>query len=128
MSYEPTTWKDGDLVTSAKLNKIEQGIANGSGGTLVVHLAWSEGETVATMDKTWQQIYDADSVVAIDRHEEDGTLLLEHYSIYGVYHAMDEYSVAAKLEGDSPMQFIAETADSYPVWTDGSSGGSGGGR
>ena len=29
MSYEPTNWKDGDLVTSAKLNKIEQGIANG---------------------------------------------------------------------------------------------------
>lgn len=37
MSYEPTTWKDGDLVTSAKLNKIEQGIANsgGSGGSPV---------------------------------------------------------------------------------------------
>ena len=28
MSYEPTVWKDGDLVTSAKLNKIEQGISN----------------------------------------------------------------------------------------------------
>ena len=28
MSYEPTNWKDGDLVTSAKLNKIENGINN----------------------------------------------------------------------------------------------------
>ena len=28
MAYEPTNWKDGDLVTSAKLNKIEQGIAD----------------------------------------------------------------------------------------------------
>ena len=28
MSYEPTEWKAGDTVTSAKLNKIEQGIAN----------------------------------------------------------------------------------------------------
>ena len=27
MSYTPTTWKSGDTVTSAKLNKIEQGIA-----------------------------------------------------------------------------------------------------
>ena len=26
MSYEPTTWKKGDIVTSAKLNNIEQGI------------------------------------------------------------------------------------------------------
>jgi len=34
MAYEPTTWKSGDVVTSAKLNKIEQGIA--SGGVLVV--------------------------------------------------------------------------------------------
>ena len=37
MSYEPTQWKDGDLVTSAKLNKIEQGIAAG-GGVLIVHV------------------------------------------------------------------------------------------
>ena len=28
MSYEPTNWKPGDTVTSAKLNKMEQGIAN----------------------------------------------------------------------------------------------------
>ena len=29
MSYTPTEWKAGDTVTSAKLNKIEQGIASG---------------------------------------------------------------------------------------------------
>ena len=34
MSYEPTNWKDGDLVTSAKLNKMEQGIAASGGGAL----------------------------------------------------------------------------------------------
>ena len=28
MSYTPTEWKSGDTVTSAKLNKIEQGITN----------------------------------------------------------------------------------------------------
>jgi len=27
MAYEPTTWKAGDTVTSAKLNKLEQGVA-----------------------------------------------------------------------------------------------------
>lgn len=33
MSYSPTTWKSGDVVTSAKLNKLEQGVAEaGSGG------------------------------------------------------------------------------------------------
>ncbi len=36
MSYEPTNWQAGDTVTSAKLNKIEQGIANG--GIRIVHM------------------------------------------------------------------------------------------
>lgn len=35
MSYEPTNWQAGDTVTSAKLNKMEQGIANG--GIRIVH-------------------------------------------------------------------------------------------
>ena len=30
MAYEPTTWRSGDIVTSEKLNKMEQGIANGT--------------------------------------------------------------------------------------------------
>lgn len=37
MSYTPTNWKAGDVVTSAKLNKMEQGIA-ASGGIRIVHL------------------------------------------------------------------------------------------
>lgn len=31
-SYEPTTWVNGDIITAAKLNNIEQGIANAGGG------------------------------------------------------------------------------------------------
>lgn len=51
MSYTPTNWKAGDVVTSAKLNKMEQGIAAG-GGIRIVHLTHledesSEGETVS---------------------------------------------------------------------------------
>lgn len=32
MAYTPTEWQSGDIVTSAKLNKIEQGIADAGGG------------------------------------------------------------------------------------------------
>ena len=39
MSYEPIVWKDGDLVTSAKLNKIEQGIA---GNIMIVEATFVE--------------------------------------------------------------------------------------
>ena len=28
MSYEPTTWSEGDFITADKLNKMEQGIKN----------------------------------------------------------------------------------------------------
>lgn len=38
MSYEPTVWQTGDVVTSQKLNKLEQGVADagGGGGALIV--------------------------------------------------------------------------------------------
>ena len=56
MSYEPTTWKAGDTVTSAKLNKMEQGIANSGGSLIITASALSDN---LTLDKTWQEIYDA---------------------------------------------------------------------
>lgn len=37
MSYEPTNWKTGDVVTSAKLNKLENGVANGGAKVLTVN-------------------------------------------------------------------------------------------
>ncbi len=44
MSYTPTTWTSGDIVTSAKLNKIENGIveASNSGGCEVYEGVFTE--------------------------------------------------------------------------------------
>ena len=28
MAYTPTEWKDGDLISAARMNKLEQGVAN----------------------------------------------------------------------------------------------------
>ena len=28
MSYEPTTWADGDVITAERMNKLEQGVKN----------------------------------------------------------------------------------------------------
>lgn len=33
MAYTPTTWTTGDTITASALNKIEQGIADGGGGS-----------------------------------------------------------------------------------------------
>lgn len=49
MGYEPTNWQAGDTVTSAKLNKIEQGIANG--GIRIVHTI-DTGEIDETTDNS----------------------------------------------------------------------------
>lgn len=54
MSYEPTEWKAGDTVTSAKLNKIEQGIITANSKGFIV--TYNDNELT---DKTWQEIYDA---------------------------------------------------------------------
>ena len=32
MAYTPTTWRDGDLITAEKLNKLEQGVRNEQAG------------------------------------------------------------------------------------------------
>lgn len=51
MSYTPTNWKSGDVVTSAKLNKLEQGVVN-AGGALLVETNTQTGD----LNKTWAEI------------------------------------------------------------------------
>lgn len=60
MAYEKNTWETGDIVTSAKLNHMEDGIA-GAGGTLVIGgFSYNNyGNILGTSDKTWQEIDDA---------------------------------------------------------------------
>ena len=52
MAYTKNTWKTGDIVSSQKLNHMEDGIAN-AGGFMVIN------STDNTLDKTWQEIHDA---------------------------------------------------------------------
>lgn len=52
MSYTPTTWANGDTITAAGLNKIEQGIA-ATGGVVVLHM----DENTYALDKTWNEIH-----------------------------------------------------------------------
>lgn len=57
MSYEPTNWKDGDLVTSAKLNKLEQGVANGANFE-VINMEVAQDRGHFSLDKTAGEIID----------------------------------------------------------------------
>lgn len=59
MAYVKQTWTTGEVITEEKLNHMEDGIAGG--GVLIVNATTttSEGGTITTLDKTWQEIYDA---------------------------------------------------------------------
>ena len=110
MSYTPTNWKSGDVVTSAKLNKLEQGVAS-AGGVLIVT------ETNGTLDKTWQEIHDAAPLVWM----QGGAA---YYPCMAVGNAEEQYFVAfSNLAGGEPEMYAAESTDAYPVLTQLAGGG-----
>ena len=109
MSYEPTNWKDGDLVTSAKLNKIEQGIAAG-GGILIVHVT-ENGEDGFILDKTWQEIHDADVCYIIQRDDEYSDCRL----VRGTAIDNGEYIVSVINFQQPPQTYVADSPSNYPT-------------
>lgn len=68
MSYSPTTWSAGDVITAAKMNKIEQGIvtaessggsSSGGTGALIATCAYNSSLNSLALDKTVTEISDA---------------------------------------------------------------------
>lgn len=118
MSYEPTEWKTGDVVTAAKLNKLEDGVANagggGSGGGLVVHMVEDLEAETATLDKTWAEI---NAVVM-----NGGSVYLtfgmgDYYAIQSVFVNSGEYYYVMFVYPASPNQrlnCVANSPDEYP--------------
>lgn len=102
MAYTPTEWASGDIVTSAKLNKLEQGVADAGssfapditspqdGDTLVYNATqqkWVNGagagggvmilheDENGVLDKTWAEIKTALSTMLVSvysEYEDDG--------------------------------------------------------
>ena len=78
MAYTKQTWQSGDVVTSAKLNYIEDGIvAAGADVFTVTGIFSKDGENDRVdLDKTWQEIHDAfvgGSLVCINEEMDDGS-------------------------------------------------------
>lgn len=80
MAYEPTNWKTGDVVTSAKLNKLEQGVADGS-GVLVVHSTYDGSLDTYVLNKTAFEIYSAslEGKVVVIAHDSKTMLFTTSY-------------------------------------------------
>lgn len=106
MSYTPTEWKTGDVVTSTKLNKLEQGVANAGGGSGVLVVNVNDG----ALDKTWQEIHDAGFAVTFGDGIDSGYMIC-----VSIYAEEEEYGVSFWTFGVSePMLFIASSATGYP--------------
>lgn len=58
MSYIKREWATGNVVGAVDLNRMEQGIED-SRGILVVNSVYNESDNSFTLNKTWQEIYDA---------------------------------------------------------------------
>lgn len=112
MAYEPTNWKKGDVVTAAKLNKLENGVSN-VGGVLVAHI------TEVGFDKTWSEVVSAvknDNVVfAVESYNENEAAMYV-LSGYGYYPNSPEYSEKPYILNFANEIYLgAVTAEDYPT-------------
>lgn len=101
MGYNPTTWESGDVISSAKLNNIEQGIANA--GAMIVH------NNDDTLDKTWQEIHDAAPFVWLF----DG----ENYAPLVAINSVENNYFGSFFDARSTIayNFTSSSADGYPT-------------
>lgn len=107
MAYTPTNWKSGDVITSAKLNKLENGVAtSGGGGVLVVTI----DENTGALSKTWQEIHDAD--FAVVRMEDDASVYISPVIATGVF--TNGYSVIC-WDTEGNIAYTTDSADGYPT-------------
>lgn len=115
MAYTKTNWTNGDLITASKLNKMEQGIADGaSGGVMVITETYNPEAGTGTLSATWQEINDsiASDAVPFVKNVEGDTVRLSLVDFVEI--ADNLYSVYV-----NERQYKADTPSDYPVFTEG---------
>lgn len=105
MTYIPTNWQTGDIITAEKLNKAEQGIAAAT--TIVCQVEFSEDHSSATIDTAYSVIK-ADFLAgkniifqAIDTDNGEYNNML----LCAILDAVDEYPNTVSLYGRGPSNF-----------------------
>lgn len=114
MSYEKHSWVHGETITPALLNHMEDGIASGGGGMLIVQqtITTAEGATTYTLDKTWKEIDDAMAA---------GIYPIIIFSLSGGGHQIVLCYETAIYDGEYCAQFghsySTDSEDGYPSYT-----------
>ena len=112
MAYTKNTWETGDIVSSQKLNHMEDGIADAY-EVMVIN------DNNGALDKTWQEIYDAMAqgklcvVRRVGGTPEDGIMT---DTVISVANSEGTYYVTA-----GTYTYMAQSATRYPE-TEGSGG------
>ncbi len=122
MSYEKTTWQNGDTITAEKLNKIENGIAANSFSVIPTTI---NNENKMVLTKTWQELYDefnGDNIMIIygENHFDNGVIVDNKFI---TYISAVGYQDATLADGDKfwqiicgeTHQFKASGPNDYPV-------------
>lgn len=117
MAYTKNTWQTGDIVSSQKLNHMEDGIAD-AGGVMVIN------DVNGTLDKTWQEIYDAMSagklcIVRNDMWASNSVIAV--VPVMSVAIADGDYGVSITVDN----WYHASSATGYPVHKSGGEGDGG---
>lgn len=91
-------------------------------GALIVHPAWGgpDGATLI-LDKTWQEMFDADEVVILDKYDKNGIKAKNYYLVAYVGDGEGgTFIVATYLGGEDGLTqviFSTDSADGYPSAT-----------
>ena len=122
MSYTPTNWKAGDTVTSAKLNKMEQGIANSDNGILVINESLEPNSDTLYLNKTYAEIISAAQegkfIIFIEMSGSNNDIFVEYYYFLLCKKQSDQYVVSFKqLSNDRFRSFYTDSYNDYPSRT-----------
>ena len=110
MSYTPTTWTSGDVITAEKLNNLEGGV-EAAGSALLITIT-SGDNSMATMDKAWKEIYDAfmGGIPCIATYDQSYST--HNYLVTDVYTQGESYEVTV---GD--YSYYTNSENDYPQYS-----------
>lgn len=106
MSYTKREWATGNVIGAVDLNRMEQGIEDaGSGNWLVVNEIYDSNNDTTTLDKTWQEIYDAFPMVYVYVNED---------SFNGKVIIMTVGNESGNYMIDAGFNFSTDSPNGYP--------------
>ena len=112
MAYTKNTWNTGDIVSSQKLNHMEDGIANSENVFIVGGASFGENNALeGTLDKTWQEIHDALQTKVVIASIVNGSDIRQVTASEAVYDQTENKFVIVLHD----TGFITDTENGYPT-------------